>query len=273
MKCYEATKCPPKDRENCFVWKNFRDNPKDLENVKCWILKDGCNDENEEQQKKCRRCNYYRLANTDSGIAFASETDYAIVKCEGSLNNERNNALKKVWQTLKSHGKMRVLLDLSRTDTIYSSGLATIVTMQKETKEAGGLLIVLCNDDYIKNLFHVAKVSRIVAIMDTIRDAHDAFQAHKELRNKKAAQIVESRERPKPEQPPRERPVCHVYWKNRNPHNATSCDECSKKIKPTSQPCWIVDGIIEGVSFQYVNEDCERCRYYEEFGTRGADVH
>jgi hypothetical protein len=30
-----------------------------------------------------------------------------------------------------------------------------------------------------------------------------------------------------------------------------------------------VDGMIEGISFQYVNEDCETCPYFEEFGKAG----
>ena len=61
------------------------------------------------------------------------------------------------------------------------------------------------------------------------------------------------------------RPECWVFWKNHNPKNATTCDECFKKIKPTGKPCWIVDGMIEGISFQYVDEDCESCHYFEEF--------
>jgi anti-sigma B factor antagonist len=270
MKCYEVTKCGPKDREGCFVWNNYRTTPQDLENVKCWILKDGCSDGNEAQQAKCRGCGYYRILNQESGIAFQSEADYAVISCEGSLNNERNKALKKVWQTLKSHGKNRILLDLSKTENIYSSGLGTIITIHKETKEAGGLLVVVCNDEYIKNLFTVAKLSRIVSIMDNMRDAHDAFVAHRELLKKKTAPIAAPREAPRQEQAPKVRPACHGYWKNKNPQNATNCDECSKKIKPTSLPCWIVDGMIEGISFQYVNEDCGRCRYFEEFGTGAA---
>jgi hypothetical protein len=27
-----------------------------------------------------------------------------------------------------------------------------------------------------------------------------------------------------------------------------------------------VDGMIEGISFQYVNEDCEACTYFTEYG-------
>ena len=233
-----------------------------MENIKCWILKG----ENREEQGKCRQCAYYGAMNRDSGIVSDADADLAIITGEGAINNDRNKALEKAWQTLKAHAKAYVLLDLSRVNTIYSSGLGTIITIHKETQAMGGLLIVLCPEGYVKNLFQVTKLSRILKITDNLRDAHTAINAHKQ----KTVQTAEASEPPKRREPPKERPACHVYWKNKNPRNATTCDECFKKIKPSQQPCWVVDGLIEGISFQYVNEDCETCPYFDEFGKRSA---
>jgi anti-anti-sigma factor len=269
VKCYELTKCTEKEREACYVWTSFKGNPQDLDNIKCWILKGVYNEENKEQYKKCQHCSYYLKMNRESGIASDLNADLAIITCEGTINNERNTALEKTWQTLKKHNKNKVLLDLSRVNNIYSSGLGTIITIHKDTQAAKGLLIVICPDGYVKNLFSVTKLARILTVVADQREARDAFEAHKQLLAKKIALAAAAQEPVRQKTAPKERPACYVYWKNKNPRNATTCDECFKKIKPSQQPCWIVDGMIEGISFQYVNEDCETCPYFEEFGKAG----
>jgi anti-sigma B factor antagonist len=259
------TNCSQKNRDSCFAWNSFRETPKDMENIKCWILKGAYNEENREQYEKCRQCAYYGAMNRESGIVSNADANLAIITGEGSINNDRNSALEKTWQTLKAHAKAYVLLDLSRVNTIYSSGLGTIIKIHKETQAMGGLLIVLCPEGYVKNLLQVTKLSRILKVAGNLNDAHKAIDTHKQLQAKKTVQVHEAKEPPK-QQKPKERPPCHVYWKNKNPRNATTCEECFKKIKPSLLPCWVVDGMIEGISFQYVNEDCEPCSYFEEFG-------
>jgi anti-sigma B factor antagonist len=266
VKCFETAKCSQKDRDSCFVWNSFKDSPKDLENIKCWILKGAYSEENKKQYEKCLQCAYYAAMNRESGIVSDTDADLAIITGDGAINNERNKALEKAWQTLKGHGKSHVLLDLSRVNNIYSSGLGTIITIHKEALAMGGLLVVICPDGYVKNLFQVTKLSRILKITGNLRDGHSAIGAHKQLQVKKPVQAPEAKEPVMQRQAPKERPPCHVYWKNKNPRNATNCDECFKKIKPSQQPCWVVDGMIEGISFQYINEDCESCPYFEEFG-------
>jgi hypothetical protein len=60
-------------------------------------------------------------------------------------------------------------------------------------------------------------------------------------------------------------PQCWEYWHDHNPKNATTCEECWRKAKPSVQFCWLVEGTIEGVTFRYINEDCESCEYYLKF--------
>ena len=268
MKCYEVTNCSQKNRDVCYVWKTFGNTPQDMDDIKCWVLKGASNEENKEQNKKCRQCKYYLLMNRETGIVSDCNAEVAVISGEGTINNERNTALEKAWQTLKRLNKNKILLDLSRVNNVYSSGLGTIITIHKDTQNASGLLVVLCPEGYVKNLFQVTKLSRILTIVVDKRQARDAFDALKQREAKKAAQAV-VKEPVQQKAAPRQRPACHDYWKNKNPRNATTCDECFNKIKPSRQPCWIVVGAIEGISFQYVNEDCESCPYYGEFGAAG----
>ena len=268
MKCYEITKCSQKERDACYVWNNFQENPQDMENIKCWILKGVYQEENKQLYKKCQQCKYYLMMNRDSGIVSDYDADLAIITCEGTINNDRAKALGKTWETLKQHDKSKVLLDLSRVNNIYSSGLGAIITIHKETQTAKGIVIVICPEGYVKNLFQVTKLSRLLKIVKDQPEARDAYDVFKQEETKKKAPAAAAQVKPETAKlkPPKERPQCYVYWKDKNPRNATGCEECTKKIKPSSQPCWIVEGMIEGISFQYVNEDCEDCPYYAEFG-------
>ena len=279
MKCYEVRKCSKEEREACYVWNSFRDNPQDIENVKCWVLKGAYQEESGQQLKKCKQCPYFAAMNRDAGIASEGDADVAVITCEGAVNTERTKALEKVWETLRQQNRVKILLDMSRVSNIYSCGLGAIIKIHKEASAAKGLLVVVVNDEYIINLFTVTKLSRLLHIVKNNRDARDVFDALKKREleaQKKAmettaaaaakagADAKAAAEAAKPSKP-KERPACWVYWKGHNPNNATKCDECFTKIKPTGQPCWIVDGMIEGISFQYVDQDCEACRYFQEF--------
>jgi anti-sigma B factor antagonist len=274
VKCYEVTKCSKEQRESCYAWNSFRENPADMENVKCWVLKGVYQEESGEQLKKCKQCAYYITMNRDTGVASDSDADIAVVTCEGTINTERTKALEKVWENLKQHNRFKIILDLSRVNNIYSCGLGAIIKIHKDAVASKGMLVVVATDGYVTNLFAVTKLSRILKMVKNHRDAHDIFEtvkareeAQRAVAQKSAAQ-AKPVAAPKPARP-KERPVCYEYFKNHNPKNATACDECFKKIKPTGQPCWIVDGMIEGISFQYVSEDCEDCVYFQEFGPVG----
>ena len=97
-----------------------------------------------------------------------------------------------------------------------------------------------------------------------MRSAKEAFDSVKKKQVGEVARKQAEVEAAKP----KERPPCREYFKNHNPRNATTCDKCFRKINPTNEPCWIVDGIIEGVSFQYVNDECEDCPHFVAWGAK-----
>jgi anti-anti-sigma factor len=265
VKCYEVTKCSPQDRQTCYVWNTFSQTPQDMENLKCWILKGAYQDGNKEQLTKCQKCKYFLMINEQTGVASTFDSDLAIVSLEGVINNERSKAIEKVWESLKANNRTRVLLRLKDVSNIYSAGLGTLIKVHKECSAAGGILVVEGARGYVQSLLSGTKLDRILNIAADDAAARKILDEFKQKLERAAA--VQSAPKPaEPPKPPKERVPCYVYWKDHNPRNATKCDECSKKIHPTDQPCWIVEGMIEGVSFQYVNEECEDCKYFHEFG-------
>ncbi|MDD5673876.1 MAG: STAS domain-containing protein [Chitinivibrionales bacterium] len=261
MKCYEITGCSPAEREACFVFSSFQENPVDMENVKCWVLKGVYRENNHAQLLKCRQCKYYLRQNAESGIATDLQGDQTIISCEGVLNNDRSKTLEKVWTDLKRQGKINVILNCANVNNIYSCGLGVIIGIHKDAQSLGGMLVVTEAAGYVLAMLESTKLTRVLHCAETNRAALEIFE-----RARTKAQTAAVKKAAVPPAPPKKRPPCWEYWKGQNPSNATSCAECYRKINPSPEPCWLVEGMIEGISFKYVDEECEACRYYQEFG-------
>jgi len=265
VKCCEVTKCTDKERQSCYVWNSFRQNSDDFENIKCWILKNVYLPENRELLRKCLKCNYYMMMNKQTGLVSDFDPEIALIKCEGVVNYERTKAISDIWEQLRKSNRSKVVLDLTNVNNIYSCGLGVIVKIHKDTQEMGGQLVVVGAQGYVMATFETTKLSRLMRIVGDAAEAREVFDAIK--RSSQAAEAVTKEAEVASAKPvPRKRVPCWEYFKNHNPRNATVCDECFRKINPSSDPCWIVEGVIEGVSFQYVNEDCGSCEYFTEFG-------
>jgi anti-sigma B factor antagonist len=266
------TKCTEKDRKNCIVWTSFQTTPEELDNIKCWVLKGVYQEENKAQLLKCRKCNYYLMLNNNSGIDSDLKTDVAIVTCDGVLNNDRTRALEKVWITLKKNSKFKVIVDFSNVNNIYSCGLGLLVKMHKEAIAEKGSMIITGAQGYVLSIFTSTKLTKLLHLAADKQAALEFFDLQrKKLEEAKAAEI-EAREKEAAAQrealkkPVRKQMPCWEFFDDKNPCNATDCNECFKKLAPTGTACWVVDGMIEGISFQYVSEDCESCPYFLEFG-------
>jgi anti-anti-sigma factor len=277
VKCYEITKCSDKEREQCFVWSSFRENPEDFENLKCWILKGMYHDEDKGQREKCKKCGYYISMNRETGLVTEYSADAAIISCSGIINYEKTQSIEKVWTTLKNNKKYRVVFDISNVNMIYSCGLGMLVKIHKETLAQHGMLVIVAGRDQLHTIFHSIKLTKVFHFAPDKEAAVQYFAAHAQKKEaeaqaalkaaeaaKAAAEAAAEAAKPKPE--PKKFVRCWEYWNNHNPKNATTCDECFTKLSPSNKPCWVVEGLVEGVAFQFINEECVDCEYFEEYG-------
>ncbi|MBN2036495.1 MAG: STAS domain-containing protein [Chitinispirillaceae bacterium] len=277
MKCYEIIRCDEKVREACYVWNNFKAHPDDMEDLKCWVIKGTYHEEHLDQTKKCRKCRYYLALNRESGISTRHDADIAHIACSGTINHEKTSALTQVWEALKKHKKHHVVFDVTNVSNIYSCGLSMLVRMHNEARAAEGMLVVVGGRDHLHYILHSSKLSRILHLAPEHESARELFNAaarrmHEEEQAKAAtarkaaeeARISAVAATPKPV--PKRFVRCWEYWQNHNPRNATNCNECFHRKNPIAQACWIIEGLVEGVAFQFVNESCLDCAYFEEFG-------
>jgi anti-anti-sigma regulatory factor len=258
MKCFETKPCGAADRANCYVWNALDGNPDSLDNVKCWALKGMYQRENRDQFEECIRCAYYLRMNRLSGITAESDDGVAIIRCEGALNNARNEALQSVWADLRAGGMVRVILDGARVNAIYSCALGTIIRIHLETQRAGGMAIIVCPaSGYLRAMFGAVRMAPMLRLAESIRAARERFVGA--TTPVRAGDLPERRRAPRP-------PSRYEYFTTRAPDAQAPCASGMKKPISTRRPCWLIEGFIEGVSFQYINDDCERCPYYREYG-------
>lgn len=263
MKCFEITKCSEQDRKNCFVWTKYNTHSQDMENLKCWVIKGVYQEENREQFQRCLKCPYYAKMHQNSGINAKISSDIAVVSCEGCINNDKTRAIDQVWQNLKKNSKYKVLFDISNVTNIYSCGLGELIKIHKEADAKKGILVLMGAQPNVVSILENTKLTRF---LHTAPDQDSAVSIFRNLNRKQVEETVAAVTVDKQDQSqPKERIACWEYWKNRNPKNATTCDECYKKASKNSDPCWLVDGIIEGVAFQFTNEECIGCSYYDEY--------
>ena len=247
------------------MWTSFNDSPQEMENIKCWIIKGAYNGEDKELLDKCHNCKYFLAMNGDTGIAEESAAGAVIISCEGTLNNDRTRALDKVWEKLKKAGTRDIILDLSQLNNVYSCGLGLLVKIHKEIVAGNGMFVICGARGYVEVIFSSTKLFRII---HNVPDRQAALALFDRERKKREQAEMEASAKAKPPAP-KKRISCWEYWDERNPRNATGCRECFRMVSPSTEPCWIVEGMIEGVSFQYVNEGCERCEYLREYGSVG----
>ena len=260
MKCFEVTKCSEKDRADCYVWKTFGSTPQEMEQIQCWLMRSTEGTMTVEQ--RCSKCEYYKSMHSDTGVSTGNDSDLSLIHCEGVINSVRTAAIKKVWEEFKKNGKYKVILDLASVNNIYSSGLGAVIQMHKDCESNGGILYVISTGGYVSELFESTKLSRLLHIVGDRRAATDAYAVLKEKIDEKKAAVAKPAVTQSTEKPPR----CWEYFNGHNPANATNCDECFRKLHPSDDPCWIVEGVIEGVSFKYVNEECDGCEYFAKYG-------
>jgi anti-anti-sigma factor len=214
------------------------------------------------QLAECLKCKYFHLMNKKTGVQEEIKSDVALIRCEGPLNNDRVRILEKVWELVKKSDKEHILLDISGVTNIYSCGIGLLMKMHKETEARNGVLVITGAQEFVATLLRNFHLESVFHFKDSAAEGMTIF--NERIQKRLELQRLEE-EAENARNALKKRMPCWEYWNNHNPANATTCDVCYRKITENSDPCWIVDGSIEGISFQYVCEDCLSCAYYLKF--------
>ena len=99
-----------------------------------------------------------------------------LVKIEGRLDANFSLQLEDEVDRLLERGNKNIILDLSDVTYLSSSGLRVFLSINQETKGAGGLVLVNPRE-VVKKIFEVAEVQDLLTQAETVEEAFTILEA------------------------------------------------------------------------------------------------
>jgi anti-anti-sigma factor len=235
--------------------------------TQCWIYN---MDEASRVNKKCEKCPYYNEFLKTEPLRLEEKGNYSLITLPAEIDEKRLPELRKLLDTALARSVKTLLLECSSLQQVSTLALGLILRTYKLLKEKSGELYILNPTEIFTSLLRSTMLSKI---LPTARSAEEVVA----LLQKKEDEIKSGEAKRKEEELAKRKKEaetlrCFEYWKGQNPANATPCSVCHFKVSGSTRPCWIVVGEIEGITFEYVNEDCLDCKYYIKVNPN-ADVH
>jgi len=94
-----------------------------------------------------------------------------IVRFDGDIAGQDDKELRKMFVSLVSEGKRKVVADLSRVSFLDSIILGTLVWGMKNLREAGGDLRMFGLHAFVNRLFDITQLDRAFRIFETEDEA------------------------------------------------------------------------------------------------------
>jgi anti-anti-sigma factor len=108
---------------------------------------------------------HYDTRTTDSGVT--------VVRPDGRLNMVAAPALRKQLHDLVEGGNARVVVDLSATEFIDSSGLGALISGLKVARQAGGDLRIAAPTKQVITVLELTNLNRVLRAHDSADSAFD----------------------------------------------------------------------------------------------------
>ena len=91
-----------------------------------------------------------------------------VVRCEGRLNMLAAPGLKGSLDTLVAEGNKRLVIDLSETAFMDSSGLGALIAGLKRARQMGGDLRIAAPNDQVRTVLKLTNLDRILKPYDDV---------------------------------------------------------------------------------------------------------
>lgn len=101
--------------------------------------------------------------------------DFVVLSLIGDLDMWTLPVAKEQIQKLVTEKKVKVVLDLERTNYIDSSGLGFFIGTLKKLRDVDGDLILINLNAYIYGIFQLIQLQHIIKTYDSLEDATKEF--------------------------------------------------------------------------------------------------
>ncbi|OBK71972.1 STAS domain-containing protein [Mycobacterium sp. 1274761.0] len=103
----------------------------------------------------------------------ATHSGALVIKPEGRLNMVAAPGLRKELHTLVEKGNSRIVVDLSGTEFIDSSGLGALISGLKAARQAGGDLRIAAPTRQVTTVLELTNLNRVLRTHGSAEEAFD----------------------------------------------------------------------------------------------------
>jgi len=107
----------------------------------------------------------------------AADGAVEVIQTPVRFNIEVSEEFRIILKEFVDKGKYKIVVDLSQTEYMDSSGLGAIVSRISATRSHDGDIRIAAPKEFVKNLFDVTNLVEILKIFDTVEGAVDSFTA------------------------------------------------------------------------------------------------
>ncbi|MBE7323520.1 STAS domain-containing protein [Nocardioides sp. Y6] len=101
--------------------------------------------------------------------------DHVVVRCEGRLTMVAAPSLRSTVENCVAEGHPRVVVDLSPTTFVDSSGLGALVNGLKATRVAGGDLRIAGAPEQVRSVLQLTNLDRVLKPYADVGEATDGW--------------------------------------------------------------------------------------------------
>ena len=105
------------------------------------------------------------------GIDVSEQDGCVVVAVKGEVDLATAPALKSRLLELVSEGKTEIVVDLTSTDFLDSTGLGAVVAAYKRVRAHEGHLRLVATSARVKRVFEITNLDRVVPIHTTLEEA------------------------------------------------------------------------------------------------------
>lgn len=106
-------------------------------------------------------------------LTVTQETAYAVIRPEGRLTSTSVPQLRKAVDELVGGGSARIVVDLSGTEFVDSSGLGALIGGLKAARLAGGDLRIAATTEAVRKVLKLTNLDRVLRDHPTPESAFD----------------------------------------------------------------------------------------------------
>jgi len=99
-----------------------------------------------------------------------------IISTPPRLTTENSDGLKKLLKNYVDEGRYNIVINLTGTDYLDSSGLGAIVSKIAQTRSNNGDIRLASVNEYVMNLLELTHINQIIKIFDTPEQAAASFR-------------------------------------------------------------------------------------------------